>query len=188
MCHHEEEPAARTLHERLRGRPTGLPLLLSLPASLPAPCSGRGCAMQAPGGRLHSSPFAPFFCPASRYRRMFKGFTRFLQSPGERLKSLFGPDSAAAGTPELRIIPRQEHPVSRQHFSDAALKVLYRLHNAGYQAYWWAAASATPCSAACPRTSTWPPTPRRKRSRRCSVTPGSSAGAFASCTCASVAR
>ncbi|MFC2993138.1 polynucleotide adenylyltransferase PcnB [Halomonas tibetensis] len=67
---------------------------------------------------------------------MFKGFTRFLQSPGERLKSFFGPESsAAAGLSEPRIIPRQEHPVSRQHFSDAALKVLYRLHNAGYQAF-----------------------------------------------------
>ena len=67
---------------------------------------------------------------------MFKGFTRFLQSPGERLKSFFGPESAvAAGLSEPRIIPRQDHPVSRQHFSDAALKVLYRLHNAGYQAY-----------------------------------------------------
>ncbi|MBB3330860.1 poly(A) polymerase [Halomonas campaniensis] len=66
---------------------------------------------------------------------MFKGFTRFLQSPGERLKSLFGPETSSGGGPELRIIPRQEHPVSRQHFSDAALKVLYRLHNAGYEAY-----------------------------------------------------
>lgn len=67
---------------------------------------------------------------------MFKGFTRFLQSPGERLKSFFGPESsAAAGLSEPCIIPRQEHPVSRQHFSDAALKVLYRLHNAGYQAF-----------------------------------------------------
>ncbi|MFW6345210.1 MAG: polynucleotide adenylyltransferase PcnB [Halomonas sp.] len=66
---------------------------------------------------------------------MFKGFTRFLQSPGERLKSLFGPETASGGIPELRIIPRQEHSVSRQHFSDAALKVLYRLHNAGFEAF-----------------------------------------------------
>ncbi|AMD02451.1 polynucleotide adenylyltransferase PcnB [Halomonas chromatireducens] len=67
---------------------------------------------------------------------MFKGFTRFLQSPGEHLRSLFGPDDAAAA--ELagpRIIPRNEHPVSRQHLSESALKVLYRLHNAGYEAY-----------------------------------------------------
>lgn len=66
---------------------------------------------------------------------MFKGFTRFLQSPGEHLKSLFGPQDAPGGSTGLRIIPRQEHPVSRQHFSDAALKVLYRLHNAGFEAY-----------------------------------------------------
>ncbi|MCH4564307.1 MULTISPECIES: polynucleotide adenylyltransferase PcnB [Halomonas] len=66
---------------------------------------------------------------------MFKGFTRFLQSPGEHLKSLLGPQDAPGGSTGLRIIPRQEHPVSRQHFSDAALKVLYRLHNAGFEAY-----------------------------------------------------
>ncbi|MBB3142488.1 polynucleotide adenylyltransferase PcnB [Halomonas organivorans] len=66
---------------------------------------------------------------------MIKGFTRFLQSPGEHLRSLFGPQDASAAGPELRVIPRQEHPVSRQHFSDAALKVLYRLHNAGHEAF-----------------------------------------------------
>lgn len=66
---------------------------------------------------------------------MFKGFTRFLQGPGERLRSLFGPEEAAGETAAPRIIPRSEHPVSRQHFSEAALKVLYRLHNAGYEAY-----------------------------------------------------
>ncbi|XKE45804.1 polynucleotide adenylyltransferase PcnB [Halomonas organivorans] len=66
---------------------------------------------------------------------MIKGFTRFLQSPGEHLRSLFGPQDASASRPVLRVIPRQEHPVSRQHFSDAALKVLYRLHNAGHEAF-----------------------------------------------------
>jgi len=33
------------------------------------------------------------------------------------------------------VIPRAEHDVSRKDISDNALKVLYRLHNAGYQAY-----------------------------------------------------
>ncbi len=33
------------------------------------------------------------------------------------------------------IIPRAEHAVSRDDISDRALKVLYRLHKAGYQAY-----------------------------------------------------
>lgn len=66
---------------------------------------------------------------------MIKGFTRFLQSPGQHLKTLFGPQDASPGSAGPRIIPRQEHPVSRQHFSDAALKVLYRLHNAGFQAF-----------------------------------------------------
>ncbi|MEM9334597.1 MAG: polynucleotide adenylyltransferase PcnB, partial [Pseudomonadota bacterium] len=34
-----------------------------------------------------------------------------------------------------QIIPRAAHTVSRQDISDNALKVLYRLHKAGYQAF-----------------------------------------------------
>ena len=36
---------------------------------------------------------------------------------------------------EPRIVPRSEHPISRRDISSNALKVLYRLHNAGYLAY-----------------------------------------------------
>lgn len=35
----------------------------------------------------------------------------------------------------LKIIPRDHHPVSRRLISPAALKVMQRLHDAGYQAY-----------------------------------------------------
>ncbi|WP_027965827.1 polynucleotide adenylyltransferase PcnB [Halomonas halocynthiae] len=66
---------------------------------------------------------------------MIKGFTRFLKSPGEHLRSLLGPEAAPSGPAAPRVIPRSEHPVSRQHFSEPALKVLYRLHNSGYDAY-----------------------------------------------------
>jgi poly(A) polymerase len=66
---------------------------------------------------------------------MLKGFTRFLQSPSEHIRSMFGSQEAPDGGLVLRVIPRNEHPVSRQHFSDAALKVLYRLHNAGFEAF-----------------------------------------------------
>ncbi|MDX5379636.1 MAG: polynucleotide adenylyltransferase PcnB [Halomonas sp.] len=66
---------------------------------------------------------------------MFKGFTRFLQSPGTHLRTLFGPQDASGGQAGPRIVPRDQHPISRQHFSEAALKVLYRLHNAGFEAY-----------------------------------------------------
>ena len=40
---------------------------------------------------------------------------------------------SASGDP--KIIPRSEHNVSRKEISDNALKVLYRLHKAGYQAF-----------------------------------------------------
>lgn len=36
---------------------------------------------------------------------------------------------------EPRIVPRSDHPISRRDISSNALKVLYRLHNAGYLAY-----------------------------------------------------
>jgi poly(A) polymerase len=36
---------------------------------------------------------------------------------------------------EPRVVPRSEHQVSRKHISKNALKVLYRLHSAGYMAY-----------------------------------------------------
>lgn len=34
-----------------------------------------------------------------------------------------------------RVLPRPEHPISRRNLSEGALKVLYRLHKAGYTAY-----------------------------------------------------
>ncbi|QJA05781.1 poly(A) polymerase [Thermosulfurimonas marina] len=37
--------------------------------------------------------------------------------------------------PKPRIVPRSEHPISRKMISREALKVLYRLHDAGYLAY-----------------------------------------------------
>ena len=39
------------------------------------------------------------------------------------------------GSREPRIIPRAKHNVTRAEFSKSALKVLYRLHKAGYQAF-----------------------------------------------------
>jgi len=38
-------------------------------------------------------------------------------------------------TPALRIIPRDQHIISRKNISKAALRVLYRLNEAGYAAY-----------------------------------------------------
>lgn len=37
--------------------------------------------------------------------------------------------------PEPKIIPRPEHPISRRDIDVEVLKVLYRLHHAGYKAY-----------------------------------------------------
>mgnify|MGYP003674932448 FL=1 len=44
--------------------------------------------------------------------------------------------NSGQAAPEIpQIIPRPAHNVSRKNISDAALKVLYRLHKAGYQAF-----------------------------------------------------
>ena len=52
---------------------------------------------------------------------------------------IFRPRSRAAQTPqtppEPRIYSRGEHTLSREQISEHALKVLYRLHNAGYEAF-----------------------------------------------------
>lgn len=64
---------------------------------------------------------------------MFKELIRCL-NPGEHLKSLHH-EKGQTGLSTPRIIPRAEHPLSRQHISDAALKVLYRLDGAGFEAF-----------------------------------------------------
>jgi poly(A) polymerase len=44
-------------------------------------------------------------------------------------------DARTNATAALRIIPREQHVISRKNISKAALRVLYRLNEAGYQAY-----------------------------------------------------
>jgi poly(A) polymerase len=43
--------------------------------------------------------------------------------------------AAAAGPPQPTIYPRADHPISRANIAPAALKVLYRLKDAGFQAF-----------------------------------------------------
>ncbi len=55
---------------------------------------------------------------------MVKSFlSRLLPKKGE--EKIVGP----------RVIPRSEHKISRTNISENAVKVLYRLKNAGYQAH-----------------------------------------------------
>ena len=51
-----------------------------------------------------------------------------------RVKRLFGQKQEAEEIP-LKVIPRDEHSISRNNISEPALKVLYRLRKAGYGAY-----------------------------------------------------
>ncbi|MCP5143433.1 MAG: polynucleotide adenylyltransferase PcnB [Gammaproteobacteria bacterium] len=52
---------------------------------------------------------------------------------GSQTPAPHAPDKALHAKP--RIIPRSDHPISRKDISEQALKVLYRLDKAGYQAY-----------------------------------------------------
>ena len=45
------------------------------------------------------------------------------------------PEARKDARPALRIIPREQHTISRKNISKAALRVLYRLNEAGYDAY-----------------------------------------------------
>lgn len=45
------------------------------------------------------------------------------------------PSHTHTSNPVPRIIPRAEHGISRKNISNGALRVLYRLHEAGYQAF-----------------------------------------------------
>ena len=57
-----------------------------------------------------------------------KRITRFI-------KNILSPDAPqVADEPLFQVITRDEHSISRSQLSENALKVLYRLHNAGYEA------------------------------------------------------
>ncbi|MET0506031.1 MAG: polynucleotide adenylyltransferase PcnB, partial [Luteibacter sp.] len=45
------------------------------------------------------------------------------------------PETRNDVAPTLRVIPREQHSISRKNISKAALRVLYRLHDAGFAAY-----------------------------------------------------
>ena len=45
------------------------------------------------------------------------------------------PETRNEVAPTLRVIPREQHSISRKNISKAALRVLYRLHDAGFAAY-----------------------------------------------------
>ncbi len=49
----------------------------------------------------------------------------------------------AVARPQVTVIPREQHAISRKDISENALKVMYRLNKAGYEAGWLAAACAT---------------------------------------------
>ena len=51
------------------------------------------------------------------------------------LSRLFTPGSKPEQKPVRKIIPRDEHPISRRDISDSALKVLHRLRSQGHEAY-----------------------------------------------------
>lgn len=53
----------------------------------------------------------------------------------DTVKRVFGKSDSSEATVEGVVIPRAEHGISREDISDNALKVLYRLNSAGFEAY-----------------------------------------------------
>lgn len=53
----------------------------------------------------------------------------------DTVKRVFSKSDSSEATVEGHVIPRAEHGISRENISDNALKVLYRLNNAGFEAY-----------------------------------------------------
>lgn len=41
----------------------------------------------------------------------------------------------AVARPQVTVIPREQHAISRKDISENALKVMYRLNKAGYEAW-----------------------------------------------------
>src|SRR5690606_17508712 len=70
---------------------------------------------------------------ARYYRRPVTAHKSFIRPEKRPLT----PDSDASPPPagSLRVIPRAEHPISRQQVSSNALRVLYRLRESGHQAF-----------------------------------------------------
>lgn len=62
-------------------------------------------------------------------------FIERLSQPLSKLTSFLGKGSQSKGLPEATVVPRDQHPISRQQISRAALNVLYGLHKADFQAY-----------------------------------------------------
>jgi poly(A) polymerase len=52
-----------------------------------------------------------------------------------KARNLNPPDASVATPASVRIIPRSEHSISRNHISPNALRVLYRLRDAGFMAF-----------------------------------------------------
>lgn len=57
------------------------------------------------------------------------------RSPASRKGPKLNPQHQSSVLPPLRVLTRDQHGVSRKDISPSALKVLYRLNDAGYEAY-----------------------------------------------------
>ncbi len=67
---------------------------------------------------------------------MLKGIPSFLKRPGDSIRQLLKSERPQQSEKhELRIVSRDEHPISRSDISESALKVLYRLKKANYDAF-----------------------------------------------------
>ena len=66
-------------------------------------------------------------------KNIFKAKSAPMADPAAQMSGVSSSSDAVAE--QATIIPRSKHAISRNHISDNALKVLYRLKNRGFAAY-----------------------------------------------------
>jgi len=71
----------------------------------------------------------------SIHRRLYNGINRLLQRSNSKTTDKQPKVSVPTDLATAHIIPRAQHPISRQHIHRYAIKVLYRLKEGGYESY-----------------------------------------------------
>lgn len=102
-----------------------------------------------------------------------------LKTISKALSKVFGGNESTADTATTahvteinkQVIPEQEHNIPRRYLDDNALKVAYRLQDAGYEGYLVGGCIRDLLLKKNPKILMWRPMPIRKRPQSCFAAP-----------------